>query len=334
MSASVARSRSLRLGVLGAARILPGAVLSPAADVPDVVVTAIAARDRERATALAAEHGIDRVHDDYDALLADPEIDAVYVPTPASLHGRWIRRAIEAGKHVLVEKPFTANGDEAAEIASIAATSGLVVMEAMHSQHHPSWAQIRALLDEGAIGDPVSVEATFLVDIRDRDDIRWREELGGGALMDLGVYPLRFVQAMFGNPEVRSATALEENGVDASMSVRLELPGGLEGTVRASMVHPEPEARARVVGTRGTLIAVWPYIPHRGGAIFVERDGEQREESVDPTSSYTWMLRAFTRAVLYGGPVVTDAPAAVTTMRAIDAAYTAAGMSPRRPTAD
>ena len=173
---------TVRLGVLGAARILHDAVVAPAAQVPEVEVVAVAARDRDRAAAMAEREGIARVLPDYEAVLADPDVDAVYVPTPAALHGVWMRRAIAAGKHVLCEKPFTANAAEAEEVAALADGSGLVVMEAFHSQHHPLWARLRSLLADGAVGQVREAEADFCVDIADRSDIRWQESMGGGAL--------------------------------------------------------------------------------------------------------------------------------------------------------
>ncbi|WP_448629345.1 Gfo/Idh/MocA family protein [Cellulomonas soli] len=265
---------SLRLGVLGAAAILENAVVVPAHDVPDLTVTALAARDHHRAAALAAQHHIPRVLPDYDTLLADPDIDAIYIPTPAALHGHWTRRALTAGKHVLCEKPLTANADEAAQIAALADSSGLVVMEAMHAQHHPAWERVRELLAQGVVGTPRTAEATFLVDIADRSDIRWQRALGGGALMDLGVYPLRFLQTVFGTPVVREAVAVDEGGVDASMTVRLDLPGGVDGTVHASMTQGPFEALAQIVGTTGTMTVNLPYHPQMGGSIVVERTSD------------------------------------------------------------
>jgi predicted dehydrogenase len=324
---------TVRLGVLGAARILHDAVAVPAASVPEVEVTAIAARDRSRAQATADAEGIARVLDDYDALLADPDVDAVYVPTPAALHGPWMRRAIAAGKHVLCEKPFTANAAEAEEIAALADGSGLVVMEAFHSQHHPSWARLRALLAEGAVGDVVSAEADFCVEIADRSDIRWQESMAGGALMDLGVYPLRLLTHLFGTPTVRAAEAVDVDGVDAEIVVHLDLPGGVPGTVRASMVATgqDQSVVARITGTAGTITVHAPYAPQNGGRIVVERDGVEVEEAVDPEGSYVWMLRSFAGAVLRGEDPVSGTAQAVEAMRVVDAAYLAAGMRVREP---
>jgi predicted dehydrogenase len=323
---------TVRLGVLGAARILKNAVVEPAASVPEVEVTAIAARDRSRAEQMAERDGIPRVLDDYDALLADPDVDAVYVPTPAALHGAWVLRAIAARKHVLCEKPFTANAAEAEDVAAAAAGSGLVVMEAFHSQHHPSWARLRELIAEGAIGEVTHAEADFCVEIADRSDIRWQESMGGGALMDLGVYPLRFLTHVLGAPTVQAAEAVEVDGVDASIVVHLALPGGVPAVLRASMVETEDQrAIARIVGTAGTITVHAPYAPQNGGRIVVERDGETVEEPVDPTGSYVWMLRSFADAVLRGGDPVSGTVQAVAAMRLVDDAYRAAGMAPRQP---
>src|SRR5262245_13322430 len=126
----------LRLGILGAARIAPIALIQPAREVEEVVVEAVAARDPARAARFAARHAITRVHADYRALLADPEIDAVYNPLPNGLHGEWTIAALDAGKHVLCEKPFTANAEEAEQVAAVARRSGLVTMEAFHYRYH------------------------------------------------------------------------------------------------------------------------------------------------------------------------------------------------------
>ena len=136
----------LRIGLLGTARISATALLEPVASVPEVTVAAVAARDQSRAEAYAEQRGIPVAYGGYDALLADPDIDAVYNPLPNSLHGPWTLRAIEAGKHVLCEKPFASNAAEADLVAAAAAVSGLVVMEAMHYRYHPLIRRLRELV--------------------------------------------------------------------------------------------------------------------------------------------------------------------------------------------
>src|SRR3954451_13700611 len=137
----------LRLGILGAARIAPNALIRPARHVADAEVVAVAARDRDKAPRFAKKRAIATVLGSYEALLAHPNVDAVYKPLPNGLHGKWTRAALAAGKHVLCEKPFTASGDEAAEVAAVAASSGRVVMEAFHYRYHPLAARVRELLD-------------------------------------------------------------------------------------------------------------------------------------------------------------------------------------------
>src|SRR2546427_7948192 len=139
----------LRLGTLGAARIAPAALIRPARRVDEAEVVAVAARDPQRAARFASKHGVARVHESYDALLDDPEVDAVYNPLPNGLHARWTIAALEAGKHVLCEKPFTANAAEAETVASVAARTGRVLMEAFHYRYHPLAERMRAIVESG-----------------------------------------------------------------------------------------------------------------------------------------------------------------------------------------
>ena len=198
----------MQIGVLGAARIAPPALIKPAKENSDVVVAAVAARDVSRAQAFAAKHGIARVHDSYEALLADPDIDAVYNPLPNGLHGKWTRAALAAGKHVLCEKPFTANADEAREIAEVAAQSDRVVMEAFHYRYHPVALRMAEIVASGELGRLQVVEANFAFPLPKFDDIRYSYPLAGGALMDAGCYALDCLRFLGGErPEVVRARA-------------------------------------------------------------------------------------------------------------------------------
>src|SRR5829696_808835 len=142
----------VRIGVLGAARIVDGALLKPSREIDGVAVTAIAARDRSRAADFARRHGLATVNESYEHLLEDPAIDAVYIPLPAALHAQWSIAAIAAGKHVLCEKPFTRNADDAGRVASAAAAGSVVVMEAYHSHYHPLTQQLKDIVASGEIG--------------------------------------------------------------------------------------------------------------------------------------------------------------------------------------
>ena len=202
------RGATVRIGILGAARIAPSALIKPARETSEVVVAAVAARDVSRAQAFAAKHGIAKAHDSYEALIADPDLDAVYNPLPNGLHGRWTRAALDAGKHVLCEKPFTANAAEAREVAELAAKSDRVVMEALHYRYHPCASRIEEILASGELGKLERVEAHWCFWMPKFSDIRYDYSLAGGALMDLGCYAVDIVRRFGGStPEVVSAQA-------------------------------------------------------------------------------------------------------------------------------
>src|SRR5207248_9091972 len=178
----------LGIGVLGAARMASAALIKPASSHADVEVVAIAARSAERAQAFATRHGVPRVHSSYEALLADPEIDAVYNPLPNGLHGRWTRAALAAGKHVLCEKPFTANAAEAQEIALLAADSDRVVMEAFHYRYHPLALRVEEIVASGELGTLQRVETALCFPLPKFSDIRYDYNLAGGAKIVSGSF--------------------------------------------------------------------------------------------------------------------------------------------------
>src|SRR5712671_1506968 len=151
----------VRIGVLGAAKIAPAALVKPARNVARAEVVAIAARDRGRAEKFAAKHGVPNVFADYDALIAAPDVDAIYNPLPNGLHAQWTIAALEAGKHVLCEKPFTANAKEAEDVAAVQARTGLVVMEAFHYRYHPLAKRMRDIVDSGELGTIRRVETSL-----------------------------------------------------------------------------------------------------------------------------------------------------------------------------
>src|SRR6202035_2695650 len=210
----------LRIGTLGSSRISHPALIEPAASVPEVIVASVAARDLPRAEAYALRHGLEKAYGSYQELLADPDIDAVYNPLPNGLHGVWTIRALEAGKHVLCEKPFTANADEAEQVAAAAERTGLVVMEAFHWRYHPLAARVLEIIQRGDLGAVRHVEATIGFPLLKPGDIRWQLNLAGGATMDAGCYAVHLVRTFAGaEPTVVRATARERSpGVDRSMT--------------------------------------------------------------------------------------------------------------------
>src|SRR5258707_5144235 len=195
----------IRIGVLGAAAIVPSALTNPARNVPEVQVTAIAARDPQRADKFARKHHIPRVHKTYTDLLADPDIDAIYNPLPNGLHAEWTIKALRAGKHVLCEKPFASNAKEAMEMASAAKETGKVLSEAFAYRTHPLTTRMKQVV-ENELGRIQSIEARFRFLLTNFSNVRYRYDLAGGALMDAGCYPVSLVRYLMGaEPKVVSA---------------------------------------------------------------------------------------------------------------------------------
>jgi predicted dehydrogenase len=332
----VAAVAPLRIGVLGAARIAPAAIVRPAGRVEGVEVVAVAARDRAKAQAFATKHGIPRVVDSYEQLVADPEIDAVYNPLPNGLHGRWTMAAMAAGKHVLCEKPFTANAEEARTVAAAHAGSGLVLMEAFHYRYHPLFARVRELVTTGAVGTVRTIEAALCFPLLSGKDIRWDRALAGGATMDAGCYPIHMIRHLAGSePEVTAARArLRSPGIDRFMETDLRFADGVTGRATCSMLSAQLlSIRLRVHGDDGEIRVLNPLAPDRFHRLTIRSKGEKHVEHSTRRATYDFQLEAFARAVERGDPVVTGPDDAIANMVVIDAVYRAAGLEPRRPTA-
>jgi len=328
----VADPTILRIGAFGAAAITPDALVKPARTERRAEVVAVAARDRDRAQAFATEHSIPTVHGSYDELLADPDIDAVDNPLPNSLHAEWTIAALEAGKHVLCEKPFTNNADEAREVAAVAERTGQVVMEAFHYRYHPLMARAVEVARSGELGELRSVEAWMQVPLFKRSDIRFELALGGGAGMDVGAYTTHQVRTLVGTePTVVSASAKERSpGVDRWMRAELAFPDGVTGRTTVSLYGGVPLRLAlHLVGSKGVLKILNPTQPSLFSRFSVKVGDHRRHESFSRRPTYSYQLEAFVAAVLDGGPVLTPPADSIANMEVIDAIYRAAGLSPR-----
>ena len=327
---------TLRIGTLGAARITPPALIRPARLVEGVEVVAIAARDRDRAQKFATKHRVPRVVDSYEALIADPEIDAIYNPLPNGLHGFWTEAALAAGKHVLCEKPFTANAAEARAVAAVADASGLVVMEAFHYRYHPVAQRMVDIVRGGEIGALRHVESSMCIPLPLPKDIRYRLDLAGGATMDTGCYAIHMNRLLAGaEPEVLSATArLARPGVDRWMQAHFGYPGGVTGTMTTALWSSTPlKVSVRVTGELGELRVFNPTGPQMGYRMSVRTGGARQRIRVDGAkqATYTYQLEAFLAAVREGRPVLTPPSDAIANMAVIDAVYEAAGLPVREP---
>lgn len=329
----VTKARVLRLGVLGAAKISTKALYAPAADMSDIEVVAIAARHRNRAEDHAAQHGIDTVHDSYEQLLADPMVDAIYNPLPINLHQRWTVAALEAGKHVLCEKPFASNGAEARVMVDTADRCRRVLAEAFHWRYHPLAERIRSVLTEGTIGEPEAIDAGFTALIDAGDDVRHSYELSGGVLMDLGCYPLQWARfaghcLALGEPVVVSAAMTEGRPkVDVVTELRLAFDGGVAGSITTAMDSTATFATWLTVrGSKGSLHVQNPLSPHVQHDLVIATSAGEQHEQVAGRTTYHHQMEAFAAAVLDGREVPTGGQDAIATMDLIDDSYRAAGL--------
>ena len=314
-------NKCIRIGIIGAARVAVYALLAPARDEPRANVVAIASRDVDRAKEYAKTNAIPRVHETYDALLSDAEIDLVYVATPPALHAKIALASIAAGKHVLVEKPFAMSSHEAKEVADAGHAGGVFVAEATHSRHHRLFAGVVEIVRGGDLGDITQMTGCFEAPIgRTPEEFRWRQELGGGALMDLGVYPLAWLRGISGEePRVASASATIESSVDAAIDAEMDFPSGTHGTIRASMIAQRFTATLMVEGTLARLEVANPLAPQMGHAISIFREGVQKTETVSGPTTFAAQLAAVCSSIQDGTPFPLPDRDYVKSMAAIEA---------------
>ncbi len=322
----------IRFGTLGVAKITKRALIHPTDSAPQVVIYAIAARQKTRAESFAAHEGIRDVLDDYQAVIDHPDVNAIYNPLVISLHKLWTIKALEAGKHVLCEKSFAMNAGEAEEMAAVAKTHNLVLMDAFHYRYHPVFERAIEIVRSGTIGKLEHVEGYFHIPVNDPDNIRMDYSLGGGVTMDIGCYPISWLRHLTGEePRVTEAEAIVgPPNVDITLTASYEFPSGVTGTSSGDMAV-DTKFRAELIarGSEGTLTVTNPLVPQMGHDIQVETATETTHEQLDRRPTYDYQLDAFIDAVLNQAPMPTDAQDAVNQMRVIDAVYDAAGL-PRR----
>ena len=322
----ISAARPLRIGLLGASRIAPQAVIDPAKARADVVVTAVAARDPAKASAYAAEHAIAAVADDYDALIARDDVDLVYNGLPIAAHHDWTLRALAAGKAVLCEKAFASNATEAKAMVAAADAAGLPLIEAFHYRYHAVMTRAVEIVRSGELGALIGAEARFNIPIPFApDEIRWRADQGGGALGDLGTYPAHALRSLFGaEPEVVSAAADLLHGVDAATRAELRFPGGATATLECSMTAERPAVEAILRGERGRLHIINFVAPQIGCRFTVEIDGAPRDEPVGGPSTYAAQLDHVVAVMAGRAAPLTGGQDAIANMLLLDAIRAAA----------
>jgi D-xylose 1-dehydrogenase (NADP+, D-xylono-1,5-lactone-forming) len=287
----------LRLGLLSTANI-NRMILAGARDTDAVDVVAVASRDEARAAAYAREHGLEQAHGSYEALLADPGVDAVYISLPNSLHVDWSTRALAAGKHVLCEKPLARTARDAARAFDAAEGAGLVLAEAFMYRHHPQTELVAALVGEGAIGELRALRTWFSFPLADEGNVRLQPELDGGALMDIGCYCVSGMRLLAGEPVGATAQqVLAPSGVDLTFAGTLGFDGDVVGTFHCSMALPKAQG-LEAFGSEATLVVEAPWRVDWGGAVTIVReDGSREDVDVPGGDAYRAELENFAAAV-------------------------------------
>ena len=319
----------IRWGILGTGRhallrFIPGVAASC-----NGVVAAIASRDHGRAQDTAAKLGIERAYGSYEALLADAGVDAIYNPLPNSMHGEWTLRAAEAGKPVLCEKPLAKDADEAQRMVDGCRRHGVLLMEAFMYRFHPQHVRVRALLDEGAIGEIRLVRATntFLMDPINPRNVRLQGSLAGGALMDVGCYTVNAARMLFGEEPQWAAARYdyrEDFGVDMTLAGILGFSDGRMAMIDGSF-RTARQGWYMVAGTTGQIelpIAFTNTTPDT--TILITDENGQREERFAGVNQFTLEAEEFADALLQGRPVCIPPEDGVANMRVIDALYRSA----------
>ncbi len=321
----------IRIGILGAARIAPDAIIRPAQKRDDCRIVCVAARDPERARSFADTHAIPETAVSYEALIARPDIDLIYNALPPNRHADLTIAALEAGKAVLCEKPFAMDAHEARAMTDAAARTGRPLLEAFHYRFHPMFEEILRQLRSGAIGRVCAIKAEFSVAIKDTPgELRHDPALGGGALMDLGCYALHWARTVAGSEAtVTAATSrVGRRGVDLETSADLTFEGGATAKIHTSMLAGQRfKALLAIQGTDGLLLASNPLHPSFGNSIALRRGKSFNRYSVSGDKTYDYQL-AHMIDVMWGKvSPLTGGADAVANMALIDAVYAAAGVA-------
>jgi xylose dehydrogenase (NAD/NADP) len=313
---------SVRLGILSTARI-NRLLLAGAAGSDQVEIAAVASRELPRAEAYAAQNGIPRAFGSYEELLGDPELDAVYIPLPNSMHVEWSIRALEAGKNVLCEKPLSRRPDDVERAFAAAERAGLLLAEAFMYRHNPQTARLKELVDGGAIGRMHVIRAAFSFSVSDPANIRLAADLDGGALMDVGCYCVSGARLLAGGePERVTGVAATEAGVDVVFAATMTFPNDVVAQFDCGLRLPTRD-ELEAIGTEGSIFLDDPW--HCRKPVIELRRGDGVEEiALEPVDSYRLELENFAAAVRGESEPLLRREDALGQARAIDALYRSA----------
>lgn len=318
-------AKKLRWGIIGCARIATGSVIPGIRQSSRGEVVAIASRDEEKAKQTAEKLDIPKAYGSYEALLADNGIDAVYIPLPNHLHKEWTIRAAEAGKHVLCEKPFAMNADEAQDMVDACERHGVKLAEAFMYRHHPRYARIKDIIRSGEIGAIRGIHGAFTFNnAKNTTNFRNDPAMGGGSIYDIGVYPISAARLLTDSePEAATVHAFfspEHGGVDMMASGLLEFAGGIGLTFDCAM-WAAGRNTLEVLGTDGRIELPSAFVcnPSAPSVFYVTSRGARREEQMEAVNQYSLQADDFAANVLDGAPPSFASADAVANMRVVDA---------------
>ena len=311
--------RPVTWGILSTAHI--NRLLIPPAHASELVeLAAVASRDLGRAEAYAREWEIPTAYGSYEELLADPAIEAVYISLPNTLHCEWSTRAVEAGKHVLCEKPFTRHTDEVSAVFDVAEREGRIVSEAFMYRHNPQTARLAALVAEGAIGELRVVRSTFGYSLYDPGNIRLRPDVEGGSLMDVGCYCVSGSRLLAGEPEsVFGAAWIGESGTDWVFAGTMRFPGNVFGVFDCGTAMVDRD-ELEAVGSEGSLFLDDPWHCKKP-VIELRREGSVERIELDPVNSYGLELENVSEAIRGEAALLLGREDAVAQARALEALH-------------
>lgn len=316
--------RKLRWGILGCANIAKGSVIPGIQQSQSGEVIAIASRDGQKASETAAKLNIPVAYGSYEQLLADPDVDAVYIPLPNHLHKEWTIKAAEAGKHVLCEKPLALTAAEATEMVDACAWAGVHFAEAFMYRHHPRYQQILDVIQSGEIGELRGIHSTFTFNASGaKGNVRFHREMGGGSIYDIGCYPISVARLIMGvEPEAVTVQAFfspEHGNVDMMASGLLEFPGHVALTFDCAMWAASRNT-LEILGTTGRIEVPSAFVSRPDGSSnFYVITSERREVEVPQINQYSAQADEFAAVVLDGAMPKFTSQDAIANMRVIDA---------------
>jgi predicted dehydrogenase len=314
--------RSLKWGILSTAVIAREAMIPAMKRSKHSELVAIASREQVRAEKTAKEFGIGKAYGSYEELLADTEVEAVYIPLPNHLHVEWSLKALQAGKHVLVEKPVALNAEEAEYLKKEAERyPGLKIMEAFMYRFHPQWIKVKELIAEGRIGELKNIQSSFSFYDDDAGSIVNSKEYGGGSLMDIGCYPISLSRYIFGEEPVDVKSEIEfhpDFGTDVLATGIMKFSKGVSSFFSSTLLAEDQSVK--IYGTKAFIEMKRPFNPDPGkvSSIVLVTEDSREEIEFGPCDQYTLEADAFSLAVLNDKPVPTPLTDAVNNMKVID----------------